>query len=377
MRVLMICFSLSIACKFFSQFGCGGSQRLDYLVGTVANKHVFPITWSECGDCCSDLHRVAANSADIEPNIICFDVNFHSRKQQYYAQLSPFDPAFSFYLGMAQKFLVDVGTKVKLRRRIVWRIEDDATIRPVTVHEFKRTASAVVGHSVHNLRGNVSSYTTLFPNFHFIQSKGYHNISSHLDSSIGIPYDKRHPKVFWAGSTTGELREGLRTSENPCDDLIRVNLVRQFQKVRWLSLILTHLVQGCEGHESAYTAEGILQKHVPEERWALYRGVIDIDGNVDAWGLVWRLASGSVVFRVKSSYSSYISKWIIDGVHYIGLSADLSDLEEKTSIVKSSRSKDVIFLKQIANNARMLMKNQFQYSRVVSDIATLLALECP
>lgn len=65
---------------------------------------------------------------------------------------------------------------------------------------------------------------------------------------------------------------------------------------------LSNLNQLCKGKEMEF--QSLLGKETPEIRWSNYRGVIEIDGNVDAWGNRWRMISGSVVFRVESPYIS-------------------------------------------------------------------------
>ena len=43
--------------------------------------------------------------------------------------------------------------------------------------------------------------------------------------------------------------------------------------------------------------------------------VLEIDGNIDAWGNRWRMESGSVLFLVKSNFKHFYSDKLVDGVH--------------------------------------------------------------
>lgn len=114
--------------------------------------------------------------------------------------------------------------------------------------------------------------------------------------------------------------------------------------------------------------EGPFRAEVAEEKWGHYRGVFDIDGNVDAWGLRWRLESGSVVFSVESVYKNYFSDMLADGFHYITIARDFSELLEKTSLVLSDEARDFHFLSKVATNAKNILSG-VKYSDVVLAVA--------
>merc|ERR1711935_731658 len=91
-----------------------------------------------------------------------------------------------------------------------------------------------------------------------------------------------------------------------------------------------------------------------------------MDGNVNAWGLAWRLASGSVVFKVASEYLAAYTEFLKPFVHYIPIAANLSDLEEVTRYVGELRWEAQ--LSQIAANARVHFANH-SYPRQVKRVA--------
>jgi hypothetical protein len=97
-----------------------------------------------------------------------------------------------------------------------------------------------------------------------------------------------------------------------------------------------------------------------------------MDGNVDAWGNRWRMESGSVVFIVKSKFAHYYSDELEDGVHYVGIAADLSDLIERTRIVTDETEENLAKLSRIASNAARLMREKYTYDKVVVDVADKL-----
>ena len=78
-----------------------------------------------------------------------------------------------------------------------------------------------------------------------------------------------------------------------------------------------------------------------------------------------------MVFLVKSQYTHYYSDALEGGVHYVGISADLSDLVERTRVIADEDFNVVERLAQIAANASALMQ-LYTYERAVRDIAARL-----
>ena len=62
---------------------------------------------------------------------------------------------------------------------------------------------------------------------------------------------------------------------------------------------------------------------------ALHAWQIDIDGNVNSWGLLWKLLTGSCILRVKSPRRQWYHQRLQPWVHLIPVRADLSDLGEQ------------------------------------------------
>ena len=62
---------------------------------------------------------------------------------------------------------------------------------------------------------------------------------------------------------------------------------------------------------------------------ALHAWQIDIDGNVNSWGLLWKLLTGSCILRVESPRRQWYHQRLQPWVHLIPVRADLSDLGEQ------------------------------------------------
>ena len=351
LRILPTLLSLSTCVVFIVTTGQVKRVRL---WGTTLNlnrdQHI--ISWSECKEgCCEKAQRVVKQTEYTEKNLVCFHLNFRENVVQQYFHLTPFDNVFSHYLSMARKFLENTIARGSLSGEVVWRIQDDATINPVSQAEFISARVATVGHSIHRNRGNISMYTALVPNFHFIEHNGFSDLSIYA-ATISAPLSSLRPQVFWAGSTTGVPCRGKHPCNNSCKDLQRYKLVRLSQEIEWLNFSLTNAVQWCQGDEGELRALNMLSKRTNEIEWLQYRGIFDVDGNVDAWGSRWRLATNSVVFQVKSDYINHYSSALMDGEHYIEISESLADLQSKTALVMRTDKESLKYMANIAKNAR-------------------------
>jgi hypothetical protein len=65
-----------------------------------------------------------------------------------------------------------------------------------------------------------------------------------------------------------------------------------------------------------------------------YKYILHIDGNVNAYRLLSILATGSLILRVKSSYTSWADSLLKPGMHYIEIASNLSNLLEKVEWCK-------------------------------------------
>ena len=61
---------------------------------------------------------------------------------------------------------------------------------------------------------------------------------------------------------------------------------------------------------------------------ALHRFLIDVDGNVNSWGLLWKLLSGSCVLKIDSFYQQWYYPQLKPWKHLIPIRKDLSNLFE-------------------------------------------------
>jgi len=60
-----------------------------------------------------------------------------------------------------------------------------------------------------------------------------------------------------------------------------------------------------------------------------YKFILHIDGNVNAYRMLYTMATGSVILRVMSEYTSWAEQYMVANEHYIAIAPDLSNLKLK------------------------------------------------
>lgn len=309
---------------------------------------------------CTVAGEIVGRVGTSTTHLVCFWIQ-RTRGIKEYKHLNEFHPNGRHYLDAALTFLRDVAANFRGPGSVtvVWAMHDDASIEPEVILALMAKGVYTLAHSTLPL---IQEHVFYVPNFHFISSKGFRDILSSLHSSK--KFEKRKKTVFWRGVTTGSLFNGTDHPLKSCSELPRVRAARIAKSAAWLDFGITSAVQICEGHDSVIHADGISKGHSVESEWAASRGILDIDGNVDAWGQFWRLACGSVVFKVKSHYVNYFSGYFFAGKHFIEIKPDLSDLREKTSRITSVNQEDVASFKRMTSAASFTAQN-LNYEKIV------------
>jgi hypothetical protein len=281
----------------------------------------------------------------------------------------PVNSPYFYYHGLAKRFFTDIAHKHRKLEGIALIVtSDDATL---PYDKILRIREANIPFLAHSIQRKEAKKAILIPDWHFIESYGFKEIISQLDKiKITSPLEKRLPIVFWRGSTTGEpcvikinggqllYKDCIRT----CFGLQRTMLIRKMQNVSWADIKYSKAVQFCTKDE----LQSIYAQRVNEIDWTLYRGVIDIDGNVNAWGLHWRLHSGSVVFRVESDQINAYILHLKPNVHYVPILPNLSNVREQTSQI-TNVSKIREFTKMTHAAKKIAMK--FTYDKEIARVA--------
>jgi len=312
-------------------------------------------------------------------------VTFHEGKVVRKSFIEDPKSPYGWYHGMAERFLADVAASPHLMGFLgtaVIKTEDDATLPPRAVSMLASMGSPLLAHSIQKAS---RPGAILIPDWHFIEHHGFRDLIRTV-RKLGKPLRSRERKVFWRGSTTGfpcatpfvspHSKSALSVcQERSCDSLHRIGAARSAKNVPWLDIKVARTLMWCNDSDAQrLLSEGISveenrnpghQRH-DEVNWIAHRGLFEIDGFVNAWGHLWRLASGSVVFKVDSDFTNAYLEQEVPGVHFIPLLSNLSDLADATKMIQEESS--MPYLEKISRNANSLA-SAFTYEQEVDRVA--------
>ena len=179
----------------------------------------------------------------------------------------------------------------------------------------------------------------LIPDPYCLMTGGYRSLREQIQRDPLPQWHERLPLAFWRGSTTGDKEINVDNLE----------LNRRYQLARlsrtWpdrLDARINRAVQ-CSSKEAREQVvhrlqqEELLSATVSPWHAALHAWQIDIDGNVNSWGLLWKLLSGSCILRVQSQRQQWYHQRLRPWEHIVPVSQDLSDLGEQLEWCRTHR----------------------------------------
>ncbi len=174
---------------------------------------------------------------------------------------------------------------------------------------------------------------TLIPDLTFWHERGYYDVREEV-RKLTIPWRDRLPVAFWRGSTTGPSPICYETIRMlPRFRLCALSLAdqgsRHFLDARFSAIVQNNIDEDPDRLRELFESLGILAPRIPQAEFARYRYLVDIDGNTNSWGLLAKLAMGSCILKVQSTYRQWYYGDLRPWEHYLPIRADLSDLEDK------------------------------------------------
>jgi hypothetical protein len=149
------------------------------------------------------------------------------------------------------------------------------------------------------------------------------------------PWDHKLPRAVFRGQLTGAYSNFNKTlsDEENCSNMVRCSLVLSTAKSHLIDAKLTttrnRLPNEIHGVQ-------IVSSKVDIQYMMRYKAIIMLEGNDVASGLKWSLLSQSVVMMPKPKHTSWAMEERLEAwVHYVPLSDDLEDVEEKMQWVLS------------------------------------------
>jgi len=110
-----------------------------------------------------------------------------------------------------------------------------------------------------------------------------------------------------------------------------------------------------------------------------YKYIIHVDGNVNAYRLLSVMATGSLVLRVKSNFTSWFDDLIRPMDHYIEVRADLTDLLEKVRWCKTHDTECSVIAERATRFAAELLNDpqsvKDAFVKTVSSVFKILPLK--
>lgn len=171
----------------------------------------------------------------------------------------------------------------------------------------------------------------LIPDPYCLGTNGYEDFRKRLRTNPPPAWRDRLPVIFWRGSTTGS--KDITPENLECN--MRYQLCRHsLSEPAHLDARFNQIVQCLDDENRRDVREKLRQQGLTGPTvgpWhaSLHAWLIDIDGNVNSWGLLWKLLSGCCVLRVGSSRQQWFHKRMVPWKHMVPIAPDLSDLSER------------------------------------------------
>ncbi len=184
-----------------------------------------------------------------------------------------------------------------------------------------------------------NNFGCLIPDWDFISSSGYASIAREFELTR-VPWADRKAAVFWRGGTTGVRRFDPPDEGKPDDfrwlqRLWLCKVARGSVHRNMCDIAISNIVQIHEEHLVArLRSENLMGDYVQRAEIGKFQGIIDIDGNSNAWsGLFTALLSGACVFKVGSEkdYRQWYYFRLSPFKNYIPISHDFGDFDDAIS----------------------------------------------
>ncbi|WP_055684996.1 glycosyl transferase family 90 [Loktanella sp. 5RATIMAR09] len=193
---------------------------------------------------------------------------------------------------------------------------------------------------------------TVLPDPHFFRDHGY--AETDLFAAQRAPaWDQRRDDIIWRGALNGTGHFSLEpwAEDNPGV----IQRLRMAQKCKALNVDFKFVSDPRRNENGVLQKAGLTGDFIPTHNWGAMKYAIDIDGFTNAWcNLLQRLKLGCCVLKVASpfGYRQWYYDRLIPWVHFVPISADLSDLRERIDWVKTHQAEAA----EIARKGQILAK---------------------
>lgn len=145
-----------------------------------------------------------------------------------------------------------------------------------------------------------------------------------------IKWNEKENKCVWRG----KLENGYDFNFFDKGDKLNMN-----QRKYFIELMI----------DNKFTNIDFVNSHTTIIKQCYFKYILDIDGFCNTWDAsIWKLYSGSVLLKVKSTWQQWYYDELKEWVHYVPIENDFSDLNEKITWCINNDDK----CKEISNNAK-------------------------
>ena len=182
-----------------------------------------------------------------------------------------------------------------------------------------------------------------------------YNYKDSLNSSFydNIDFDKKINKIYFRGSSTGNLNIKFNSRVNTC---IWGNTNKW--AIKNTSLKLTNIVQMTNDKLLIYTKkyntslESIISNNVNFEEQLKYKYMLNIDGNTFTWNRPIRIMnSNSLFFKYESDNIGWYYDFLKEDIHYVSVNTE--NMEKKYNFFENNNNQTL----EIINNSKKFVKD--------------------
>jgi len=257
-----------------------------------------------------------------------------------------------------ERFLKDSAPRNGTKGSALIELHDGSTSPPQMGRYFTFLRTPILSSSAHVDQKHI----TLIPDADYVGSQGYASLNTQIDSiSRKSPWHKKKHTVVFRGSTTGfvpsnpDLHELRRNTRIALALMSKEHNENRTSNSRWDAAISKVNFPGEEVRKAALNL-GVTKPELNFEQQIAGRGIFDVDGNTNSWSACWwKLRSNSVSLKVLSPLRQWYYHKLTPWEHYIPVSSDLSDVNERVAYVLNG-SNDLA-LKKISHAATRLIRN--------------------
>ena len=234
---------------------------------------------------------------------------------------------------------------------------------------------------------NIEEYSNVFPIFHypvmafsrhkndpsvilvpdtdFIASRGHVEVKNEIDT-YDVSWEDKKNELVWRGGNNGigYVAYNIDGSQEVMVDVMgTTTITTRLLNQRELLMVYSRRSKYAHIMNVDFSRIG-MSNSLNKQAMLQYKYQLDIDGEVNAWtGLIWKLYSGSVVFKVVSHYEQWYYSYLHPWTHYIPVAGDLHDLDEQIAWALANDAA----AQQIAENGRAFVQN-LTYDAVIKKL---------